>query len=296
MPTPQDQELENALISVAREFENPEAFTHAAQRVADQLPYERAKALTGYFHNNPPEPEELKPQISKYGLFGVWMNICQDAIFEVLHLYGAQAIPLLYKIGFGEYDWTQYKAIAALCRMANNGIQTDEIIAEIGKKIGNFRYEAEMPSLEYLSEIPNHPEVPQILLRQYQENKAYDPIDGFYILYSLSTHYPDYARRELPFLKGLARGTGIEDRSPILDGAVLSRDQEGNESFWMQGEEVKGNFSEHHRINAAVLYYRLDDQDPEINLLLDYWAENATKEEVRAYLLNLRAGGAGEEG
>jgi hypothetical protein len=119
-----DLDLKDYLIEVAKEFENEEQFKLAAKNVALKLEFERAIKLIKYFHDNPSEPESLKYKTNKYGLLGVWMNICQNSIFEILYNYKEKAIPTLYSIGFGEYDWTQYKAIDVLCRFANEGIKT----------------------------------------------------------------------------------------------------------------------------------------------------------------------------
>lgn len=135
-------ELEKFLIEVAKEFEDKDKFKSAAKKVASELEFEKAKELPRYFHDNPPEPESLKSKTAKYGLFGVWMSICQDSVFEILYNYKEKAIPTLYSIGFGVYDWTQYKAINILCRLADEGIQTDEIVKDIGDEINQFRYEA----------------------------------------------------------------------------------------------------------------------------------------------------------
>lgn len=281
-------ELEKFLIEVAKEFEDKDKFKSAAKKVASELEFEKAKELPRYFHDNPPEPESLKSKTAKYGLFGVWMSICQDSVFEILYNYKEKAIPTLYSIGFGVYDWTQYKAINILCRLADEGIQTDEIVKDIGDEINQFRYEAIFPSLESLSRISNNPEVPKIVLNIFEEYSNDDPIDGLHILRILEKNYPDIVKSKLEFIKSIARGKGIENRSPILDGAVLSIDKDGNESYSIRGEEIEGSFEEAHRINAAVLFYRLDSTDKEINKLIEYWAKNAKEESHRNMIIELK--------
>ncbi|HLP93059.1 MAG TPA: hypothetical protein VK168_03440 [Saprospiraceae bacterium] len=283
-----DLELQDYLIDVAKEFENEEQFKMAAKNVALKLEFERAKSLIKYFHNNPTEPKSLKNKTSKYGLLGVWMNICQNSIFEILYNYKEKAIPTLYSIGFGEYDWTQYKAIDVLCRFASEGIKTNEIVTDIGNEINNFRYEAVFPSIESLSTISNNPKIPQIILNIFDEYSNDDPIDGLHILRILLKNYPEAVKGKLEFIKSIARGGGVENRSPMLDGAVLSIDKDGNESYSIRGEEIEGNFEELHRINAAALFYRLDSTDKEINELIEYWAKSAKKESHRNMIIELK--------
>ncbi len=287
--TPQrDFELENLLIEVAKEFEDENKFQKAAYDVANKLEFNRAKELTKYFHKNPPEPETLHSATQKYGFFGVWMNICQNAILEILFNYKEQAIPTLYSIGFGEYDWTQYKAIDVLCRLAKEGIETEDTIKKIGDEIQDFRYEAVMPSLESLSSIPNNKEVSKIILKIFDEYSKGDPIEGLYILRLLTLNYPNEVKNKLSFIKAIAQGKGIENRSPLLDGAVLSVDEEKKETYSLDGEEIQGNFEEIHKIRAAGLYFFLDDEDNEINQLIDFWEHHAKEESHRNMIVELK--------
>ncbi len=280
--------LDELLIEVAQEFEDSNKFKEAAQAVANQLEFSSAIALTQYFHQTPPEPEALKSKTRKYGLLGIWISICQNAIFEILYNYKAQAIPTLYSIGFGEYDWTQYKAIDVLCRLANEGIETEAIIKNIGGKIQDFRYEAAMPSLESLATIPDNNEVSKIILKMFDEYADGDPIDGLYILRLLAFNYPIEAKTKLSFIKAIAKGEGIENRSPFLDGAVVSVDKEGNETYSMGGQEIEGTFEETHKITAAALYFFLDQEDSEINQLIDFWERHAKEEGHRNMIVELK--------
>ncbi|MBL7982250.1 MAG: hypothetical protein JNL52_10640 [Flavobacteriales bacterium] len=127
-PAPRPRpDLDAHLIAVARAFEDQQRFTNAARAVAEQLPISEAALLTNSFHQNPPVPPELVPVLSKYGVLGVWMDVCQNAILEVLFHYREQALPILYPIAFGPYDWTQYKAVHVLTRLADAGVQHDEV-------------------------------------------------------------------------------------------------------------------------------------------------------------------------
>lgn len=280
--------LDVMLVKVGQEFEDEVRFKNAAKDVASRLPFADAARFTKYFHNTPSEPESLKSKTAKYGRFGVWMNICQSAIFEIFYNYREQAIPTLYSIAFGEYDWTQYKAIDVLCRLASDGVETDKIIAAIGAKIQSFRYEATMPSIESLAWVPNNEQVPPIILGVFDEYSNDDPIDGLNILSLLAVNYPKEAIPKLPFIKSLARGEGLSNRSPLLDGAILSYNTDGKKSYVIDGEEITGTFEETHRINATVLYFRLDPTDQEINNLLDFWEKNAESEDVRKQIRDLR--------
>jgi hypothetical protein len=49
-----------------------------------------------------------------------------EAAFEILYNLGEAALPLLRKIAFGEYDWTQGNAIEILRRWAAEGVDREQ--------------------------------------------------------------------------------------------------------------------------------------------------------------------------
>lgn len=241
-------DLEKVLIEVAQEFEDPNKFSEAAQRVAGKLTFKQAERLTQYFHDTPAAPEALKETLAKYGLLGVWLNVCQDSIFEIFFNYKEEAIPTLYALMFGEYDWTQYKAIDVLCRFAKKGIRTDGIINDIGKNLSQFRYETVFSAIESLSKIKNHKSIPKILLTTFDRYSKEDPIEGLHILQFLAINYPDQAREKLRFVKSIVKD--------------------------------KNNFEEE-QIEAAIFSLQLDAKDEEIIALLDHWELNAEEQNQR---------------
>ncbi len=237
--------LEQAIIAVGRHFEDGHIFTSRAFQASQALSLEQAQGLPAYFHENPPEPEELKEALARHGILGVWMSVCQRAIFEILYHYKEKALPILYPIAFGVYDWTQYGAIGILCRLADEGIATNEILSRIQSNIGSFRDEALFPSLYYLSKIKGNTTVDAIFKEIVEEWKEDDPIDTYYFLKDWSIHYPDSVRQYLPFLKSMAMEEGVE-----------------------------GTFEKEHRVHAARLFQELEKGDEEVNAVLGRWAEN----------------------
>jgi len=73
---------------------------------------------------------------------GDWISARQFAIFEMFYNFGPAALPVLRSTAFGEYDWPQGNAIEILCRLATDGIETEEIVAEIRDHLPELRIEA----------------------------------------------------------------------------------------------------------------------------------------------------------
>ncbi|WP_223830750.1 hypothetical protein [Paenibacillus polymyxa] len=66
---------------------------------------------------------------------------------------------------------------------------------------------APMPTFYFLSGLTGNKKVALLLQRHFLENLEY-------------RCSPDVARRHADFLKAIARGEGLEGRSPLLDGAI----------------------------------------------------------------------------
>ncbi|WP_237448926.1 hypothetical protein [Paenibacillus sp. OT2-17] len=178
-----------------------------------------------------------------------------------------------------------------LTRLAREGLQTDQIVDDIISHVDDFRYEAQMPTFYFLSGLTGNKKVASLLQRHFLENLEYDPIDAFDIFENLYRCSPDVAMRHADFLKAIARGEGLEGRSPLLDGAIGTTDENGKQEYhWPDDEPVE----EHHQLRAAIFYYRLHPLDEEVNRLLDHWEVNHPEENVRSYIGKLREEGQGE--
>src|SRR5262245_36480894 len=97
------------------------------------------------FHS-PPRTEPPGFGIEQRGLGG-WLSAWQFAIFEMFFHFGAAALPVLRRVAFGEYDWTQGNAIEALVRLAAVGVEREQILAELRREFPGIRYEAQLYSV-----------------------------------------------------------------------------------------------------------------------------------------------------
>ncbi|ADO54721.1 MULTISPECIES: hypothetical protein [Paenibacillus] len=284
-----DTAIPAAIIKVGGLVDQPEQFTAEAKNSAAMLGEEALPLFPRYFFGTElQKPESLA---GKYEGLGDWLHIQQDAIFEIIYNYREKAIPMLYEVAFGVYDWTQYKAVRILTRLAREGLHTDQIVDDIISHVDDFRYEAQMPTFYFLSGLTGNKKVAALLQRHFLENLEYDPIDAFDIFENLHRCSPDVAMRHADFLKAIARGEGLEGRSPLLDGAIGTTDENGKQEYhWPDDEPVE----EHHQLRAAIFYYQLNSHDEEVNRLLDQWEVSHPEENVRRYIGKLRGEGQGE--
>jgi hypothetical protein len=113
-------------------------FVTRAQLATTQFDAARINEFRVFFHNPPEKPVEVA---DKFNRLGEWMAVCQHAIFEIAYYYRETALPLLYKVAFGRYDWTQIRAIEVLCRLATEGVATEKIVEGVDRAIDHWRYE-----------------------------------------------------------------------------------------------------------------------------------------------------------
>jgi len=254
-----DGKLQEYIIYVASQFEN-DTFFSRAKEVAEKLHFSEAKNLIDYFHKDIPCPDDLKESISKIGVFGVWLDIRQNAIFEILSNYKVEAVPLLYKIGFGVYDWTQYKAIGILLNFVKEGITDDKVLDDLIQKLHHLRYEAIINILTPLSQIQNNDKVDVIFKRVY-DLFSDDFSDSLHILEVWSKLSPDNVLNYKVEIMG-----------------VLLNEQKFKELQY--SPETKEELN----IRGNILFFNLDKNDLSLKNNLDILSRTASNQKLRDYI------------
>jgi hypothetical protein len=134
-----DNGLRSRIGWVAESIRDAREFEHRARIVAKQLGSEQVEALAKEFHSEHSPPEHLAAQFPR---LGQWIAARQFAIFEIYFCIGSDSLPVVRRVAFGEYDWTQGNAIELLCRFAAAGIERERTITDLSEAMPEFRYEA----------------------------------------------------------------------------------------------------------------------------------------------------------
>lgn len=162
-------ELDDAVRSVVVLIDDQHAFRAKAKDAAEWFGPSAIPGLRRRFHR----PVEAPPGFAmrERGLTA-WLSYWQFAIFEIVYHFREQALPMLRKVAFGEYDWTQGNAIAVLCRLAAEGVDRDRTLADLKRKMPLMREEAlDYAAVELLELGASDPEVAAVVgeLRQVGE-------------------------------------------------------------------------------------------------------------------------------
>ncbi len=155
---------------VAASFGAMVEFRSRGREAAGELGSESIEVLATMFHDEHSPPEELA---DKFPGLGAWITARQFAIFEIFYNLREPALTVLRRVAFGKYDWTQGNAIEVLCRLAAEGVEREQIIAEIWHAFPKIRHEAQLYSMRpLLSQAQDNPALAAVM-------KEFDDIPAF---------------------------------------------------------------------------------------------------------------------
>ncbi|GGH66210.1 hypothetical protein HNQ91_001919 [Filimonas zeae] len=86
---------------------------------------------------------------SLLGLSG-WISVCLDVVFELIYLLDEKALAVLESFAFGEYDWTQSRALIGLCHLYLAGKLHKDKIELIAVRLEEMRFETHLYFVEEL--------------------------------------------------------------------------------------------------------------------------------------------------
>ncbi|MDB9514816.1 hypothetical protein PN499_26800 [Kamptonema animale CS-326] len=255
--------IASGIAWVASSIKTPDIFQERARNISQQLGRESIDHLAEFLHKPPQKPSVLGKEFE--GL-GFWLTCCQQAILEILYNYRETSLPLLRKIAFGKFDWTQPLAINTLCRLALDGIESNLIVNEIAEAIASqLEYEALMPAINTVVKIgivtPQLTQALEVVIAEFQESEA-DPVDILEILEALAIIAPNTAKKYQFFLQDLMNGKSLKNRHQIADGTVVILPSNQTTIDWGKNEPPPENI---YSIRAAVLLYNLFPDDENVH-------------------------------
>ncbi len=121
---------------MAAALHEPDEFMRRAQAAATDLGPGSIETLAGLFHSEHSPPAEIA---EKFPGLGDWIAARQFAIFEMFYHFRQAALPVLRRVAYGEYDWTQGNAIEVLCRLAAEGIDRERTLADLKSEMPGMR-------------------------------------------------------------------------------------------------------------------------------------------------------------
>ena len=273
------RKLSDCIVWVAL-AESPEEWEQRGRIAAQYLRPRQIRRLRRYYHKPPEKPAEA---LDRFDGLGDWLEVCQQAIFEIFYNRHEVSLPIIWRAVFAGYDWTQVWALETLGRLATQGVEREKCVNDIVKVLPSLRYEAFFPAVRAVANAKYKTEtLVQTLEQAIREFKESDPVDALSVLEIIQFSLPEIVQAHQAFLEDMVEGKGLENRHPMLDGAIWAPTTD--KVHWRGGAPPPDQI---HQIRAAVILYRLDPEDEHIGNKLKLWQINHPDEKIRDAISNV---------
>jgi hypothetical protein len=260
--------------------DSPEEWERRGRIAAQRLRPRQIRRLRRYYHKPPEKPVEA---LDRFNGLGDWLEVCQQAIFEIFYHRHEVSLPIIRRAVFAGYDWTQVWALLTLGRLAAQGIEREKCVDDIVEVLPTLRYEAFLPAVRAVAWANYKTEaVVQTLEQAIHDSKENDPVDALSVLEIIQFSFPEMVEAHRTFLEGLMDGKGLENRHPMLDGAIW--DPTTGEAHWRGGSPPPDQI---HQIRAAAVLYSINPEEENVAARLKNWQSNHPDKNMRDSISNI---------
>jgi hypothetical protein len=245
------------------------AAMESARKIGKENLVEIPKFLNGKIHR----PAKY---INKYFEDSEWSIAVENSILMIVYSFNREAVPILERIS-QKNSKLNLKAINLLCKLASEGVETDEIVNWIMNNLVAFNDENKIIILGFMSQIKSNNQVIGLIQHFYKVFIKNGEIEyAFKTLKHLINAAERFTQGHLKFLKYIAMGKEIINLEEIT---MLEDGDPKTISF----SKIDENLS----IEAAITYYTLDKNDDDINSKLYYLSEYSLDNNLRKNLKTL---------
>lgn len=252
------------IIDIYDDFEEVKvAAMEAAKKIGKENLGEIPKFLNGKIHR----PAKY---INKYFEDSEWTIVVENSILMIIYSFNENAVPILERIS-QKNSKLNLKATNLLCKLASEGVETDEIVNWIMNNLIAFNDDNKIIILGFMSQIKNNNQVVGLIQHFYKVFIKNGEIEyAFKTLKHLINAAERFTQGHLKFLKYIAMGKesiNLEEITMLEDGDPKT----------INFQKIDENLS----IEAAVTYYSLDKNDDDINSKLYYLSEYSLDKNLR---------------
>lgn len=242
------------------------AAMESARKIGKENLGEIPKFLNGKIHR----PAKY---INKYFEDSEWSIAVENSILMIVYSFNREAVPILERIS-QKNSKLNLKATNLLCKLASEGVETDEIVNWIMNNLVAFNDENKIIILGFMSQIKSNNQVIGLIQHFYKVFIKNGEIEyAFKTLKHLINAAERFTQGHLKFLKYIAMGKEIINLEEIT---MLEDGDPKTISF----SKIDENLS----IEAAITYYTLDKNDDDINSKLYYLSEYSLDNNLRKNL------------
>lgn len=199
-----------------------------------------------------------------------WNIVVENTILMIVYSYREDAVGILEEIT-EKYPKLKLKAINLLCKLASEKVKTDDIVNWIMNKFIDFNDREKIVVLGFMSQIKGNNNVIGLTQYFYKDFVKNGQIDyAIKTLNHLINVADKYTNGHLKFLKSIAM-----NKKTIKLSEIMGVEEGDPEIIFIN------NISEALTIDAAIMYYKLDENDKDINGKLQYLSEYSLDENLR---------------
>ena len=265
-----DELISNEILRVIDLYDDFNEVKVAARESAKKIGKENLSEIPKFLNGKMHRPAKY---INKYFDDSEWTMVVENSILMIIYSFHKDAVPIMERIS-QKNPKLNLKATNLLCKLASEGIETDEIVNWIMNNLIAFNDDNKIVILGFMSQIKNNNQVIGLIQHFYKSFIKNGEIEyAFKALKHLINAAERFTQGHLKFLKYIAIGKGtinLEEITTLEDG---------------DPKTINFNkIDEYLSIEAAITYYTLDKNDDDINSKLYYLSEYSLDKNLRENL------------
>ena len=262
-----DNIISSEILKVIELYDDFDQVRIVAREAANNIGREYLSELPNYLNGKIHKPSRF---IDKYNEIGEWSIVVENSVLMIIYSYKEDAVPILEKVSQRNSN-LNLKATNLLCKLASENVRTEEIINSIMNNLIAFNDENKIIILGFMSQIKENNQVIGLIQHFYKSFVKNGEIENAYkTLKHLINAAERFTKGHLKFLKAIAMGKNVINLEEIM---MIEEDDPRTLSI----DKIDDSL----RIDVAMTYFTLDNNDADINSKLYYLSEYSLDKNLR---------------
>ena len=271
-----DELISGEILRIIDLYDNFEDVKSSAYEAAEKIGKNNIQEIPKFLNGKMHRPTRY---INKYSDDQEWAVAVENSILMIIYSFNKEAVPVLERLS-QKSTKLNLKATNLLCKLASEGVETDNIVSWIMNNLMAFNDENKITILGFMSQIKGNNQVIGLIQYFYKSFAKNGEIEYAYrTLNHLINSAEKFTQGHLKFLKAIAMNKTTINLEEIM---ML---EEGDPKI-IELNKIDDTLS----LNAAVTYYALDKNDDDINSKLYYLSEYSLDKNLRENIKTLLKG------
>jgi len=271
-----DELISGEILRIIDLYDNFEDVKSSAYEAAEKIGKKNIQEIPKFLNGKMHRPTRY---INKYSDDQEWAVAVENSILMIIYSFKKEAVPILERLS-QKSTKLNLKATNLLCKLASEGVETDNIVSWIMNNLMAFNDENKITILGFMSQIKGNNQVIGLIQHFYKSFVKNGEIEYAYrTLNHLINAAEKFTQGHLKFLKAIAMNKTTINLEEIM---ML---EEGDPKV-IDLNKIDDTL----RLNAAVTYFALDKNDDDINSKLYYLSEYSLDKNLRENIKTLLKG------